>query len=52
MLAYDVDRWSCTNKKCKCYLKKTGSVLLENESVFSDNCHETDSSAQLKRQNT
>ncbi|KAF0740556.1 Uncharacterized protein FWK35_00022240, partial [Aphis craccivora] len=31
MLANDVERWSCTNKKCKCYFKRSGSVLLENE---------------------
>jgi len=50
MLANDVERWSCTNKKCKCYFKRSGSVLLENESNLTNHCHETDSSELLKRQ--
>jgi len=50
-LANDVERWSCTNKKCKCYFKRSGSVLLENESNLTNHCHEPDSSELLKRQN-
>jgi len=49
MLANNVERWSCTNKKCKCYFKNTGSVLLENEGVLTEHCLEPDSSELLKR---
>ncbi|CAI6359869.1 unnamed protein product [Macrosiphum euphorbiae] len=51
MLANDVERWSCTNKKCKCYFKRSGLLLLENESKLTNHCHEPDSSELLKRQN-
>ncbi|XP_008181876.1 uncharacterized protein LOC103309079 [Acyrthosiphon pisum] len=50
MLANDVERWSCTNKKCKCYFKRSGSLLLVNESKLTDHRHEPDSSELLKRQ--
>lgn len=50
MLANNLERWSCTNKKCKCYLKKIGSELLKNKSVLTNHCHEPDSSESLNRQ--
>lgn len=50
-LANDVEKWCCTNKKCKSYVKRLNSEILRNQSKLEINDHNHEAKIEPIRNN-